>query len=78
MNLTTREKRRINLITKKVFSMIPYALLILVSLIFVITYGNTDDIMMKVIKACLLIFNIFAIYMLINKSMDLIKEIRKK
>ncbi len=78
MNLTTREKRRINSITKKVFGMVPYALLIVVSLIFVMSYGNTDDIMMKVIKSCLLIFNVFAIYMLINKIIDLVREIRKK
>ena len=78
MNLTIKEKRRIESITKKVISMLPYVLLIIVSLIFVISYGDTDDIMMKVIKVCLLIFNIFAIYALINKIIDLIRDIRRK
>ncbi len=78
MNLTIKEKRRIESITKRVISMLPYALLIIVSLIFVISYGDTDDVMMKVIKVCLLIFNIFAIYALINKIIDLIRDIRRK
>ncbi len=78
MNLTIKEKRRIELITKRVISMLPYLLLIIVSLIFVSSYGDTDDLMMKVIKVCLLIFNIFAIYALINKIIDLVREIRKK
>lgn len=78
MNLTIKEKRRIESITKRVISMLPYLLLIIVSLIFVSSYGDTDDLMMKVIKVCLLIFNIFAIYALINKIIDLVREIRKK
>jgi len=78
MNLTIKEKRRIESITKRVISMLPYILLIIVSLIFVNSYGDTDDLMMKVIKVCLLIFNIFAIYALINKVIDLIREIRRK
>ena len=78
MNLTVKEKRRIEAITKRVISMLPYILLIIVSLIFVSAYGNTNDLMMKVIKICLLIFNIFAIYALINKVIDLIREIRRK
>lgn len=78
MNLTIKEKRRIESITKRVISMLPYLLLIIVSLIFVSSYGDTDDLMMKVIKVCLLIFNIFAIYALINKIIDLVREIRRK
>ncbi|GEM_PF-3101038 len=78
MNLTIKEKRRIESITKRVISMLPYLLLIIVSLIFVSSYGDTDDLMMKVIKVCLLIFNIFAIYALINKIIDLVRDIRKK
>jgi len=78
MNLTVKEKRRIESISKRVISMLPYLLLIIVSLIFVSAYGNTEDLMMKVIKVCLLIFNIFAIYALINKVIDLIREIRRK
>lgn len=78
MNLTVKEKRRIESITKRVISMLPYLLLIIVSLIFVSAYGDTNDLMMKVIKVCLLIFNIFAIYALINKIIDLIREIRRK
>lgn len=78
MNLTVKEKRRIESITKRVISMLPYLLLIIVSLIFVNVYGDTEDLMMKVIKVCLLIFNIFAIYALINKVIDLIREIRRK
>lgn len=78
MNLTVKEKRRIESISKRVISMLPYLLLIIVSLIFVSVYGNTEDLMMKVIKVCLLIFNIFAIYALINKVIDLIREIRRK
>jgi len=78
MNLTIKEKRRIESITKRVISMLPYLLLIIVSLIFVSSYGDTNDVMMKVIKVCLLIFNIFAIYALINKIIDLIRDIRKK
>lgn len=78
MNLTIKEKRRIESITKRVISMLPYLLLIIVSLIFVSSYGDTNDLMMKVIKVCLLIFNIFAIYALINKVIDLIREIRRK
>lgn len=78
MNLTVKEKRRIESITKRVISMLPYLLLIIVSLIFVNAYGDTEDLMMKVIKVCLLIFNIFAIYALINKVIDLIREIRRK
>ena len=78
MNLTIKEKRRIESITKRVISMLPYLLLIIVSLIFVSSYGETDDLMMKVIKVCLLIFNIFAIYALINKIIDLVRDIRKK
>jgi hypothetical protein len=78
MNLTVKEKRRIESITKRVISMLPYLLLIIVSLIFVSVYGNSEDLMMKVIKVCLLIFNIFAIYALINKVIDLIREIRRK
>ena len=78
MNLTIKEKRRIESITKRVISMLPYILLIIVSLIFVNAYGDTEDLMMKVIKVCLFIFNIFAIYALINKVIDLIREIRRK
>jgi len=78
LNLTIKEKRRIESITKKVISMLPYILLIIVSLIFVSSYGDSDDLMMEVIKVCLLIFNIFAIYALINKVIDLIRDIRRK
>ncbi len=78
MNLTVKEKRKIESITKRIISMLPYLLLIIVSLIFVSSYGKADDLMMKVIKVCLLIFNIFAIYTLISKVIDLIRDIRKK
>lgn len=78
MNLTIKEKRRIESLTKKVIAMLPYALLIIVSLIFVISYGDTDGIMMKIIKVCLLIFNVFAVYTLIHKIIEFIRDIRKK
>lgn len=78
MKLTINEKRKIETITKKVFAMLPYAILIIVSIIFVSSYGNSNDILMRIIKVCLLIFNIFAIYALTNKIIDFIRFLTKK
>jgi hypothetical protein len=78
MKLSAREQRKIKSLTYKIVSMIPYILLIVVSAIFISTYGNVDGIAMAIIKVCLSIFNIFAIYIIARKTMDVVRDIRKK
>lgn len=78
MNLTVREKKRIENITKQVLGMLPYILLIIFSIIFVLSYGSEDDILMKVIKIGLLILNIYAVYALVRKIISFINDINKK
>lgn len=78
MNLTVREKKKIENITKQVLGMLPYALLIIFSLIFILAYGSDDDILMKVIKIGLLILNVYAVIALIFKVIAFINDIKKK
>lgn len=78
MKLTIKEKRTIETLSKKIIAMLPYLILIIVSIIFMTTYSNNSDFMLKVIKICLLFFDVFAIYALINKVRDLVRFLLKK
>lgn len=79
MGLSTRDKRKIEEITKIVVGIIPYIILVIVSMIFMGSV-NSNDMLMKFIKIGLLIFNVFAVYHIIIRAMDLtliVMNIRK-
>lgn len=79
MGLSTRDKRKIEEITKIVVGIIPYIILVIVSMIFMGSV-NSNDMLMKFIKIGLLIFNVFSVYHIIIRAMDLtliVMNIRK-
>lgn len=70
--ISVKDKKKVKEIIKLIFPTIPYLILIIASIVFVSSYGGSNDMLMKMIKIGLLIFNVFAIYHIIVKVMDVI------
>ena len=70
--ISVKDKKKAKEIIKLIFPTIPYLILIIASIVFVSSYGGSKDMLMKMIKIGLLIFNVFAIYHIIVKVMDVI------
>lgn len=70
--ISVKDKKKVQEIVKLILPTIPYLILIIASVIFINGYGGSNDMLMKLIKIGLLIFNVFAIYHIIVKIMDII------
>lgn len=70
--ISVKDKKKVQEIVRLILPTIPYLILIIASVIFINGYGGSNDMLMKLIKIGLLIFNVFAIYHIIVKIMDII------
>ena len=50
--ISVKDKKKVKEIIKLILPTIPYLILIIASIVFVSSYGGSNDMLMKMIKSC--------------------------